>query len=105
MLTLMKSEVHTLDLPQFLAELPRGGVAGFAERVRVSRVYLSQLAARRDGREPSPELCVVIERESDCKVPRWSLRPRDWHLIWPELIGAQGAPAVPAEQQEVRDAA
>ena len=100
----MDSISHTHDLPAFLGGLPRGGVAEFAARVRVSRVYLSQLAGRQGGREPSPELCVVIERESGFRVRRWALRPRDWHLIWPELIGADGAPPVPAEA-EVRDAA
>ena len=29
-------------------------------------------------------------------VKRWDLRPDDWHRIWPELIGADGAPE-PAE--------
>lgn len=24
----------------------------------------------------------------------WDLRPDDWHRIWPELIGADGAPPV-----------
>ena len=26
---------------------------------------------------------------------RWELFPSDWWLIWPELIGADGAPEVP----------
>lgn len=25
----------------------------------------------------------------------WDLRPNDWHQIWPELIGADGAPEAP----------
>lgn len=37
------------------------------------------------------------------QVRRWDLRPADWHRIWPELIGAEGAPVLPTE--EVRDAA
>lgn len=37
-------------------------------------------------------------------VRRWDLRPDDWHRIWPELIGAEGAPDVP-QPAEVRDAA
>lgn len=28
----------------------------------------------------------------------WDLRPDDWHRIWPELIGAEGAPEPQAEQ-------
>lgn len=46
------------------------------------------------GRVPSAENCVSIERATDNAVRRWDLRPRDWHRIWPELIGADGAPAV-----------
>jgi hypothetical protein len=32
-------------------------------------------------------------------VARWDLRPDDWHRIWPELIGAEGAPPLPVEPQ------
>jgi DNA-binding transcriptional regulator YdaS (Cro superfamily) len=42
----------------------------------------------------APEVCVLAERLSDRAVRRWELRPDDWHLIWPELIGAPGAPKV-----------
>ena len=45
---------------------------------------------------------AVLERASG--VMRWHLWPEDWHRIWPELIGAEGAPAVPAAA-ETRDAA
>lgn len=27
----------------------------------------------------------------------WDLRPDDWYVIWPELVGSEGAPPVPAE--------
>ena len=86
-----------MNLRAFLDSLPRGGSAEFARKADCSTVYLSQLAARQNGREPSPELCVVIERESSYQVRRWDLRPNDWHLIWPELIHTKGAPAVPPE--------
>jgi hypothetical protein len=33
---------------------------------------------------------------------RWDLRPHDWHLVWPELVGIEGAPQLP---QEARHAA
>lgn len=39
-----------------------------------------------------PARCVEIERDSGGELRRWDLRPRDWHLIWPELIGTDGAP-------------
>lgn len=40
------------------------------------------------------EHCPAIERATDKTVMRWDLRPHDWHLIWPELIGSKGAPKV-----------
>lgn len=52
------------------------------------------------GRLPSPENCVAIEQATDRKVMRWDLRPEDWHRIWPELIGAEGAPAIPRDAPE-----
>lgn len=48
-------------------------------------------------RLPSPVNCVAIERATSGNVRRWDLRPDDWHLIWPELIGADGAPVVTSE--------
>lgn len=83
-----------MDLRTFTNALPRGDVRALAVRIGITPIYLSQLAARQNGREPSPELCVVIERETLGKVARWDLRPADWHRIWPELITAPGAPAV-----------
>jgi DNA-binding transcriptional regulator YdaS (Cro superfamily) len=76
---------HSMNLRTFLDGLPRGGITEFARKVGISSVYMSQLAAHQDGREPSAELCVVIERESNKEVTRKDLRPTDWHLIWPEL--------------------
>lgn len=55
------------------------------------------------ARLPSPENCTAIEQATERAVMRWDLRPDDWHRIWPELIGAPGAPATQAE--EIRDAA
>ncbi len=83
-----------MTLRDFLDGLPRGEATSFAARLGISTVYLSQLAARQGGREPSPELSVRIERESEGTVCRWDSRPNDWHRIWPELIGAPGAPEV-----------
>lgn len=91
-------------LDSYLSTLPRGQVAAFAGAIGISGVYLSQLRARQDGREPSPELCVRIEVLSGRCVMRWDLRPGDWHLIWPELIDRDLAPVVET-QQEARDAA
>lgn len=37
----------------------------------------------------------AIELATGGKVMRWHLRPNDWWLIWPELVGRADAPAVP----------
>lgn len=42
----------------------------------------------------SPELAAALDRASGGIVRRWDMRPDDWHLIWPELIGTEGAPEV-----------
>lgn len=87
-----------MNLKEYTDSLPHGGVSAFAAKVGVSAIYLHQLAARQTvnnrEREASPELAVVIERESDNAVRRWDLRPNDWWLIWPELIQLKGAPEV-----------
>lgn len=58
----------------------------------------------RDGKRRFPvEYCALLAEASG--VPRWRMRPDDWHRVWPELIGTEGSPPVLAEQQEVRDAA
>lgn len=58
----------------------------------------------RDGKRRLPvEYIPVLERLGDGAVRRWHFRPSDWWVIWPELIGADGAPVVPAA--EVSDAA
>lgn len=101
MLTAMLRTIHTKTLREYLDGLPRGGVTGFSGRVAIAPVYLLQLAARQNGREASPELCVRIEQATDGVVSRSKLRPNDWHRLWPELITATH----PAPALEARDAA
>lgn len=83
-------------LKEYIDSQPRGGAPELAAALSISVTYLYQLAARQDGREPSAQLSVAIEQATSGAVKRWDLRPDDWHLIWPELIGADGAPE-PAE--------
>jgi DNA-binding transcriptional regulator YdaS (Cro superfamily) len=67
-----------------------------------SSAYISQMSS---GLRPvRPDVAVLIERATDRQVMRWDLRPTDWHRIWPELIGAEGAPAVPSQQEAQRAA-
>jgi DNA-binding transcriptional regulator YdaS (Cro superfamily) len=64
-----------------------------AEKLGISAATLYQSMTCK-GAGYSPKECVRIERDSDQELRRWDLRPRDWHEIWPELIGAEGAPKV-----------
>lgn len=48
------------------------------------------------GKTCSPELAAAIDTHSGAQVRRWHMRPADWHRIWPELEGAEGAPATDA---------
>ena len=43
------------------------------------------------------ERCALVEAELG--VSRKTLRPDDWHLIWPELIGEGDAPTEPARAE------
>jgi DNA-binding transcriptional regulator YdaS (Cro superfamily) len=83
-----------MDIKTYTKTLPSGGVAKFAAELGITPIYLAQLSGRQNGREPSPALCVDMERLSGMQIRRWDARPGDWHRIWPELIGAEGAPAV-----------
>ncbi len=75
-----------------------------AAQLSMNEQYLYQCLSGRRAMDPAQ--AVRVERHLNGRVRRWQLRKADWHLIWPELIGAEGAPAVPADQsQEVRDAA
>lgn len=76
--------------------------AELAAMVHISDPYLYQCLTGRKAMKP--EEAVRVEVESRLALRRWHLRPRDWWLIWPELIGTEGAPAVP-QPEEVRDAA
>lgn len=71
-----------------------GSQTALAEAIGVKQPTISEWA--RGGRPVPIERCVDIERATSREVMRWDLRPADWHRIWPELIGQEGAPAVAA---------
>lgn len=76
-----------------------GSVSALAKALGVTS---SAAVQWRDNDRPIPiERCVQIEQLTAGAVRRWDLRPDDWHRIWPELVGADGAPPVPAESKEV----
>ena len=69
-----------------------------AAAVGVHPVMVSQWAAGVKG--VPAERAADIERACEFQVRRWDLRPDDWHRIWPELIGSEGAPAIPQPHPE-----
>lgn len=76
----------------------RGLCARVAGLLGIAPAYLSQIA--NGVRRAHPALAREIEAAcADAGVRRWDLRPDDWHRIWPELIGTEGAPPVPAAQE------
>jgi DNA-binding transcriptional regulator YdaS (Cro superfamily) len=72
-----------------------------AEELGLDEQYLYQCMSGRKAMKPAD--AVQAERASGGRLRRWDLRTADWHLIWPELVGTEGAPQVPTE--EGRDAA
>ena len=89
-----------MTLAEFLRQ-ERGRVGALAGQLGVSGSLVTQWC---NGKPVAAERCPEIERETAGSVRRWDLRPRDWHRIWPELVGIDGAPAVPVSE-EARDAA
>ena len=71
-----------------------GGVAALAAAIGVSASAPSMWRSRLNV---PPLHCAAIEAATNGAVTRRDLRPDDWHRIWPELIGTDGAPAIPQE--------
>lgn len=62
----------------------RGRVSALARRLGISDSYLSQMIS---GLRPMPpEMCPLVEEFSGGAVSRKDCRPKDGHLIWPDLI-------------------
>lgn len=75
-------------------DMPPSERAAFADRHGLSEPYLYQCLTGRKDMKPAE--AVRVEQESKGALMRWHLRTTDWFLIWPELIGAKGAPEIPA---------
>lgn len=67
-----------------------GGLVATAESLGISKGKLWAWIAR--GQVPVEE-CHRVRATTGLEL--WSLRPADWHRIWPELIGTKGAPRAP----------
>lgn len=70
------------------------GTAAVARRVGTTGASVSEWRSRGIPELRLIQLGAGIQHAGG--PSRWELRPDDWHLIWPELIGIEGAPDVPA---------
>ncbi len=69
----------------YINSLDEAGRMSFASRVGTSIGYMRKRVSI--GRPLSAERCVAIERETNGVITRKDLRPNDYRLIWPDLIG------------------
>ena len=83
---------NAMRLHQYL-QLERGRAAAVARALAIPAAWLSQMAT---GARPIPErLGAPLEAACELRVRRWDEWPKTWHLIWPELLGTEGAPEAP----------
>lgn len=90
-----------MDIAEYLGA-ERGRSAKVALLTGMTAAFVSQIATR--ARQCPAERGAALERACDFAVRRWDLRPLDWHRIWPELIGTEGAPSVPSAQPIAQEA-
>lgn len=65
-----------------------------AQQLRIDEQYVYQIT--RGLKTASPALAKQFN-QADPDALLWDLRPNDWHVIWPELIGTEGSPEPKAE--------
>lgn len=69
-----------------------------AQTAGVAEQYLYQCITGRKAMNAKE--AVRLERVLGGRLRRWHLRPKDWHEVWPELVNAEGAPAVPVVEED-----
>ncbi len=72
-----------MDLKNYIDSLEWGGAKNLADKLGISKSFLSQMASGVSA--ISPKRCVEIEAATNGMVTRKDLRPDDWNEIWPEL--------------------
>lgn len=70
-----------------------GSQANLARAMDLSPAMVNQMF--KGIRQLPMEHGAAIEKASNFRVMRWDFFPNDWFRVWPELIGAKGAPAIP----------
>ncbi|EPS7618392.1 hypothetical protein ACVHO4_000939 [Vibrio cholerae] len=72
------------ELKNYLSSLSMQQKMDYATRAGTTLSYLRKVISI-SRHTIHPLTCALLEKESDGKVSRKSLRPDDWQLIWPEL--------------------
>jgi hypothetical protein len=96
-----------MKLYDYLRSLPDDAARqDFAKRCGTTANYLWNIARAFDkpapkARRTQHKMSRLIERESNNLVRRWESNPEDWHITWPEIIGTEGAPPVPANDPQM----
>lgn len=68
-----------------------------ADKAGINEQYLYQcLTGRRDMGAVEARRCVDEHWAGEIAI--WDVCQKTWHLIWPDLIGTEGAPAVPVAE-------
>jgi hypothetical protein len=90
-----------MDAATFLSDLDTAQLKAFAKEVGTTVGVLRNIKC---GKPMGPELASKFEMASSNRgdnqtVHRWVSMPARWHVIWPELVGAKGAPPVPEVEE------
>jgi len=86
-----------MNLAQWV-DADRGRQSELARRIGVQSQLVWQWA--RGVRVVPIGRCGAIEQATGGEVRRWDLRPADWQLIWPELVGSEGSPSTAKQHQQ-----
>lgn len=89
------TRLSTPEAIELILDVCKLSASKFADAISMSPQAVSFM--RSGDRSVPADKAPLICQMSGGKVQRWDLRPDDWHAIWPELIGTEGAPAVPAD--------
>lgn len=89
--------MHRMDVVRLAIE-KAGGPASVARLLGTS---VQAVCFYRDGKRAFPVEHAAKLEAANGVVRRWDMFPDSWHRIWPELVGADGAP----NPEQVRDAA
>ena len=89
-----------MDLHTYMHSLSDDARAKFAEACGTTQNYLWNVARAFEKeppkrKRPSARMAALIETNSNQMVRRWESNPETWHITWPELVGAEGAPSIP----------